>query len=88
MWSELIKAEPRLLALYERAKAVRDEETKEFFCANSIWYQQFKPELVELVGDARAGDPILGTSRAYEIAYDMIYRALPDCRACGESDLK
>jgi len=79
-WKEITQREPRLLALYERARATQDDKTKEWFCANQIWYRQLKPELVELVGSARTDDAILGTCRAYDVAYHTVYNALPDCR--------
>jgi len=87
-FKKLSKLEPRLAALYEQAKSVRDDGKSQSFCANSIWYGYssnagLKPRLVELVGHRRKDDPILGTSRAYDIAYRTIYEALPACRGCG-----
>ena len=56
------------------------------FCANEVWYGYFhrvglKKRLCQLVGWERADrDPVLGTSAAYDVAYEVIYQALPDCR--------
>jgi hypothetical protein len=46
------------------------------FCANTVWYADFKPCLVLLVG-WEARKPIL---RSPDLAYDVSYALLPDCR--------
>ncbi len=53
-------------------------------CANHLWYRPFglKARLTELVGWA-AQKPELRTQDAYDLAYEYLYRLLPDCRNCG-----
>jgi hypothetical protein len=82
-WKELTVLEPRLLALYKEAKAIRDDRSKSSFCANRVWYLGHLRESVsELVG-SDAKHPRLSTSEAYDIAYHKIYNALPYCRNCA-----
>jgi hypothetical protein len=80
-FEELCELEPGLLTLYRRAKGVKDDRRKRSFCANAVWYGRFKPVLCRLVG-WEARNPTLRTSEAYDLAYDTIYAALPDCRNC------
>jgi hypothetical protein len=43
-----------------------------------------KPLLINLVGFGRRDfHPILGTSAAYDIAYDTLLAAVPPCRNCS-----
>lgn len=89
-WEVLVELEPRLAALYQRARAIKDNKRRRSFCANAVWYGYgehtgLKPELCELVGWAvehRGGDPRLASSRAYGIAYRKCYDVLPPCRNC------
>lgn len=87
-WRQLIQAEPKLQDLFQQARAIKDDKSKPFFCVHrTLWYDSFKPALEELVGFAREGDPILGTSTAYDSARQRIWNTLPDCRnCCGESE--
>ena len=78
-WKRLIKIEPRLLALYDEAKAV--DGNAEHFCANTVWYERFKPRLFSLVG-WECGNPAIRTQEAWDLAYETIYEALPPCRDC------
>ena len=87
-WETLIDREPRLLDLYEEARAIRDDKHAPHFCANNVWYGRrgwpgLKERVTALVGWTRTDDPILGTPQAYDIAYHKIYGALPDCRDCS-----
>jgi hypothetical protein len=83
-WAELVKAEPKLGELLAEAQAVKDDGRTPSFCANRIWYAPggFKDRLCRLVGWDRKGHPVLGTMQAYDVAYETIYDALPDCRDC------
>jgi hypothetical protein len=86
-WEQLTELEPRLLTLYERARAIKDNRRKPSFCANRTWgeWGGLREQLSDLVGWAVkrwGGDPRLATSRAYDIAYRKVYDALPDCRNC------
>ena len=80
-WTQIVKAEPRLKALYDEARAVRDDKTREWFCANHVWYEDFKPRLVKLVG-WECRNSLIRDDKSYDTAYQRIYRALPDCRGC------
>jgi hypothetical protein len=83
-WNELIKLEPLLAGLLEHAKRVKDDPTRTSFCANDVWYGVLKPELVSLVGWASPNPSghVLASSKAYSVAYQKIYDALPPCRNC------
>lgn len=84
-WHKLIKLEPRLLSLFQLAKAAYDDRSTDSYCANMIWYRSFKPIVCALVGWSADNPPhpSLITSAAYDIAYETIYDALPGCRNCG-----
>lgn len=89
-WEQLVAAEPRLGEVMTTARATR-RATPFRYCANEAWFgygphrgKGIKPLLDHLVGwHAESADPLLGTSAAYDVAYQAIYRALPDCRGCG-----
>jgi hypothetical protein len=73
-WQELIELEPRLLALYNRALAIRNG--KRTFIALDVWIgsrRGMKDEMMELVGWSRKDKPALATDEAYNVAYDKIY---------------
>lgn len=74
----LCELEPRLLELYNEAKSYKPVPG---FCANHIWYRYggLKSQLCHIVG-WDAIDPRLQTSEAYDVAYETIYGALPDCQ--------
>lgn len=84
-WDELVEMEPRLKLLLRAVRRVRVGVT---FCANAAWYDQgkLKERLTKLVGSGRLGtdgDPRLWSSDAYDLAYDTLYEALPDCAHRG-----
>jgi hypothetical protein len=80
-WQQIVRAEPRLIVLLQEAKSVDD--TDPHFCANEVWYAQggLRDRLTELVGWG-AQNPVLRTSEAYDVAYNKVYGALPDCKDC------
>lgn len=85
-FQQICDLEPRLQELFNEAKAVQDDPSKESFCANTVWYgysgqKGFRPRVVELVG-YNATNPQLATNEAYDTAYQVIYEALPPCRNC------
>jgi hypothetical protein len=80
-WAEIKRIEPHLDALFKEARAVKDDRRKPAFCGNRVWYDLFKPRLLDLVG-WDAPDARIRTMRAYDVAYDKIYDALPGCRNC------
>jgi hypothetical protein len=80
-FAQLAKLEPALADLLKEAKAAKGGKG---FCANAFWYgygcRGIKPRLLYLVGHLRTDrNPILSTSEAYDVAYQTIYKALPDC---------
>lgn len=82
-FNDLLRLEPGLAALlaeaflYHATASVR-------FCVNAVWYGYpghypgLKQRMCELVGWT-SKDPRLRSSAAYDVAYETIYRALPDC---------
>lgn len=79
-FENLCAVEPGLARLLRRA---RMHEPTMGFCANEIWYWDLKPQLVRLVG-FEADHPELSSSADYDLAYQTIYEALPDCDHPGE----
>jgi hypothetical protein len=78
-WKALIVIEPKLQELYLQAKSYR--KNKGDFCANEVWYggaPSMKGKLCELVGWDAPYTP-LRSPEAYDLAYDTIYDALPEC---------
>jgi hypothetical protein len=87
----LVEQEPRLADLLAEARAHHNNRDP-VFCANAVWfgYHGFRPglkaRLSRLVGWTAEQGGELRTSEAYSLAYETIYRALPDCRGrclCG-----
>ena len=84
----LCNLEPKLLALFNEASAVKDDGEAKWFCGNAVWYgyegyDGFKPRLVKLVGDDAHFEE-LGDTVAYDVAYHTLLTLLPACRgACG-----
>jgi len=83
---KLVEHEPELLKLLEEARSITSRPK---FCANEVWYgypgsgfQGIKTRLTRLVGFYRESGrhPVLSTSQAYDVAYETIYEALPDCK--------
>lgn len=79
-WEALVEVEPLLEGLREQAKQIEDAGGKSF-CANTAWYNKLKPQMVELVG-FEASKKQLRSMDAYDLAYDVVYNELPDCRNC------
>lgn len=84
-WTEIIKQEPKLEIIYQRARNHK-KYPNEVFCANAIWFGHNCPsmrnEVEELVGWF-CKKPKLTSSKAYDIATDKIFRALPNCEGCS-----
>ncbi len=82
-WPELMQRDARLAAL---AAAVKVTQAGRDFCANTVWYAGvgFKAQLCEVVGfTSENPDAALRTPAAYDVAYQHLYRLLPDCRHDG-----
>ena len=90
-FKDLVALEPRLADLLIEAQGHKPTRR---FCANEAWYGYFgfsglKGKLVRLVGWGRETPPdgatdaakeeTLKSSQAYSVAYQTVYRALPDC---------
>ena len=90
-FNDLVALEPRLAHLLTEA---RSHKPSRKFCANEAWYGYFgfsglKDKLLRLVGLKRetapdgatdvAKEQTLKSSQAYDVAYETVYRALPDC---------
>ena len=71
-----------LACLYKQAKYWAQTIGRKPFCANAVWYSTMKP-IVELEVGYCARNPKLESSLAYDVAYDSIYQALPNCRHEG-----
>jgi len=93
-WARLVKLEPRLQVLAERARQMRDDKSTPTYCATHRWIGcanrdvcekcrgGLKSELVRLVGWRRQTGP-LSSSAAYDTAYEHVYSLLSDCRSCS-----
>src|SRR5690242_5329690 len=84
-FERLAALEPRLLPLLEEARAHHADPSPDF-CANAVFYgyanppRGLKARLLKLVGWESGRHDLLGTSAAYDVAYETVYEALPDCR--------
>src|SRR5437016_5708390 len=89
MFDDLVSLEPRLADLLKEAQGYR-RKARRRFCANAVWYGYrghapgLKQQLSELVGWYSGRKDLLGTPGAYDVAYQTLYYALPDCRHEGE----
>lgn len=81
-WEVIIAIDPFFYDLLREIQGVRAGEN---FCANRIWFEIYKPAIVRRIGwhAPNYAPEILKTVRAYEIAYEKLYSALPDCQNCG-----
>ena len=85
-WNELITLEPELARLYRTAQNADPGEGS--FCSVRVYYLDFKPAILKIVGFERRQDdnPILCSSEAYNMATRMISECMPPCRDCGHTD--
>ena len=81
-WAEMVKIEPRLEELLREIRSIKDDKTKTYFCANEVWYEQYKPRFKRLVGWGAEKEEMRG-SDAYDLAYHKLYSPLPGCRRCA-----
>jgi hypothetical protein len=85
---ELTRLEPRLALLLAEARRWRRSRDPHF-CANAVFYGYdghqpgLKERLLDLVGWESGRTGLLGSSTAYDVAYDAVYNVLPACRNCG-----
>lgn len=84
-YAELEERDQRLAALRAAILVVGRSHPDEF-CANHWWYGRrgFKATLTTIIGSfADQPDAALRTAAAYDVAYQHLYRLLPDCRHEG-----
>jgi len=79
-WREIVSLEPRLHTVERQIKQIK-RPAKGAFCANHIWYHEFKSWMCTLVG-WESSTTALRNRGAYDCAYEHLYRLLPDCRGC------
>jgi hypothetical protein len=87
-FEQLAELEPRLLDLLTEARTCPRTRG---FCANARWYgyggfqgRGLKARLLRLVGWHRPdAHEVLSSCAAYEVAYDTVFGALPDCSHVG-----
>jgi hypothetical protein len=88
-WETLVQLEPRLAPLPEEAKADHAAAGPDFCAADTFAgfgnpRHGIKARLRRLVAWDFAKGGILGTSGAFEVCHDALFRALPPCRGgCG-----
>lgn len=73
---------PELQRMREQARSMDNSDPH--FCANQVWFDHFKPQLLMLVGwESVSKTPEwMTTYQAYDLAYQTIYNELPECRDC------
>lgn len=81
-FEQLCQLEPGLKTLYDEVKAISRKGNPKF-CPNSVWYGYgnceagFKYRMSRLVGlHRKPADPVLSSSRAYDVCYAVLYGAL------------
>jgi hypothetical protein len=84
-FEELAALEPRLNDLMTEARSYHEKRPRRF-CANAVWYGYpghqpgLKRRLSDLIGWESGKKGLLRSSKAYDVAYQALYKALPDCR--------
>lgn len=86
-FAALVEHLPALGKIYRDVASLPDPGDTPSFCANRLWYHRVKSLVVERVG-YEATIPELMTTKAYDTAYQTLYRALPHCRNCGEASME
>lgn len=81
-WETIIAIDPYFDDLLREIEGIEQGEN---FCANNVWYKRYKPIVLRRVGwyAPNYAPEILKTERAYEIVYEKLYDALPNCKGCG-----
>jgi len=86
-FDDLVKIEPRLGILFNKASAEKPTTTMDE-CWWRRWYgwyghYSYRNEMIKLVGwFSEVENPILRSIAAYELSYKTISDAIPDCRLC------
>lgn len=84
IWSSLVELEPMLEKLFIEAANAKGGKFLPSFCANDFWVESSLKFQVGCYAGPEAVTEIqeLKSARAYSIAYNVIYNALPPCRKC------
>jgi len=83
-WHRLVELEPRLLDLLQEGS--RGLSAKGPFCRYETWYGRggLKIRMARLVGLGAEQPGLLTSVPAYQVAYETIFSAIPDCdEKCG-----
>ncbi len=88
-FKELAELEPELKPLEAEAKTKYQSLCDG--CDLDVWYQEFKPRVVRLIGYNRpVFHDVLSSSEAYDIAYQHLYKSLPlfkdRCDKCQQTE--
>jgi hypothetical protein len=77
-FKDLATLEPRLAQLYIEAKQQEQHFPKhtQQWTRDRVWYRDFKPRMIWLVGFMVKEEGILQSSEAYDLAYKTISEAL------------
>jgi hypothetical protein len=90
-FEQLCGKEPRLGQLYQKARAISDDNSNPHFCANEHWcgYGEGKRmlgglrEALDDLAGFFAENPKLRTLEAHDLARRTLFGALPNCRNCS-----
>ena len=85
-WTDLMLEEPKLRSLWGKVLLYQRVEPQRDFCRKAVWYDRFKPKLLEIIGWGRPGKKAtwLHGEQAYDLAYSVISETLPACQHKGE----
>lgn len=89
-WKHLIQEDSRLQDLLNEILEIKDSGG-DYFCANEVWRgKKFKKRMSKLVGWEASSKraEFMRSEEAYDIAYNKLYRSLPDCRNCSCLDIQ
>jgi hypothetical protein len=88
---QLCQPEPRLRQFFLKVRAISDDKSRRYCCANELWNGcaagnhtpgNLREELDDLVGFF-AGNPKLRTGEAHDLAHQVLYNLPPDRRDCS-----
>ncbi len=82
-WKKIHRMSPMVRSIEHDIRFVKDDKSKVWFCANKIWYRDFKERVIAAAGwESRDPNPEMHTQQAYDIVYRHLYEMLPPCRDC------
>ena len=80
-WEDLVAIEPGLDQLLTEIRRLKDPGGP-YFCAEKLWHGCYKSRLAFLAG-FHARNPRLRSMRCYDIGFEVVYGAMPQCRGCA-----